>query len=67
MHRLKNHKRLCAFLVILLLGNSSLALETITHQVHQHATTMEHGMYDMDSHETVAALSSPAAIHFRDD
>jgi|TARA_B100000959_G_scaffold38544_1_gene37589 hypothetical protein len=59
MQTLKIHKRLCAFLVILLLGNSSLALETITHQGHQHATTMEHATYDIDSHDSVQPLVVP--------
>ena len=56
MQRLKIYKRLCALLVILLLGNSSMALETITHQGHQYATTMEHAMYDLDSHDSVQPL-----------
>jgi len=59
MQRLKIHKRLCAFLVLLLLGNSSLALETVTHQGHQHGTTMELGMYDVDSHDSVQPLVAP--------
>lgn len=71
MSQLRHLKRLSVFLVLLLLSNSSLALEILTHDAHQHAEIQvgepnahaTHGMADEGGHNQAAE----AATHGGDD
>lgn len=61
--------RLSTFLILLLLSNSSLALEILTHDSHQHnaAQVDQHAMHDMhtmavaDAPKAAASSSDPAS------
>ncbi|MEX0963522.1 MAG: hypothetical protein WDZ52_05710 [Pseudohongiellaceae bacterium] len=57
LYHLRLFKKLSVFLVMLLLSNSSLALEILTHDGHQHAEPHKaqhamHAMHDMSEAQT---------------
>ena len=58
MQRPSSYKRLCGLLIMLLLTNSSMALEFITHDGHQHAASSGYESHSMESHDASHAAST---------
>lgn len=60
MPRPNSYKHLCALLVMLLLSNSSLALELFTHDAHQHGVESgQHGVeFGQVPHDVMHSASS---------
>lgn len=70
MTRLRLHRKLSCFLVLLLLSNSSLALEILTHEGHQHAApAVEHDPHAMHtvSVDATESQAMPTAEHGGED
>lgn len=70
MTRLRLHRKLSCFLVLLLLSNSSLALEILTHEGHQHpASAVEHDAHAMHSvsADAMESVTMPTAEHGGED
>ena len=71
MTHLRLLKRLSVFLVLLLLANSSLALEVLTHDAHQHADSYSgelagHAMHGMPEADQLSSTNQ-ASAQGRDD
>ena len=58
MQRPSSYKRLCGLLIMLLLTNSSMALESITHEGHEHAASSGNESHSMASHDASHAAST---------
>ncbi|MDA1369757.1 MAG: hypothetical protein O2971_03215 [Proteobacteria bacterium] len=62
MQRPSSYKRLCGLLIMLLLTNSSMALEFITHDGHQHAASSGYESHSMASHDASTMDSTNPAM-----